>query len=94
MDLDADIAVMLTDFGEDVTFEGSTFKGIVDIEDGTILAEDGSRPNGRTLSVEVRDSDVPGIKRGSTITMRSATWKVRDYERSGDGRVVMLFLGS
>lgn len=95
MDWDADIDAIFRAVGaEPMVFEGVTVDAIPYLEDGTILSGDGSDAMGRELSVQVRDSAVPGIKRGSTVTFRGTDRKVRKFERSGDGRVVTLFLGT
>lgn len=92
IDWDRDIDAMLAPFAEPMTFNGSTVDAVVDVEDGQMLAEGARHIVGRNISATVRDSAVPGIKIGSPVTLRSANWKVRDFTRESDGRVVVLFL--
>lgn len=94
MDWDADVDAILGAFDpEPLEFNGTTVDAVPTEEDRSISTGEGTNTLIRELSVQVRNSAIPGIKRGSTVTFRSVVRKVRDLERSGDGRILTLFLG-
>lgn len=93
MDQDADIDAILGAFDpEPLIFNGVTVNVVPMEEDRSLSDGDGSSAIIRELSVKVRHSAIPTIKRGSTVTFRSATMRVVNLERYG--RMALLFLGA
>ena len=92
MDWDADLDKCLKPFAEPLVFQGVTVDAVPGIEDGLILGEDRSRALGRKQTVQVRRSAVPNIGRGSQVQFQGVTWTVTEFQSSGDGRAMDLFL--
>ncbi len=94
MDLDGDIDLMLTDFGEPVVFGAHQGLGLVDAIDQAVLARGGQHQIGRMKTVVVRTSAFPGLAVGATLTISGVSHKVRDRMAEGDGRLTRLAVES
>lgn len=93
IDFDADIDVMIDGFDkEELVFEGNPIQVLPLIDEGSILTDEGARMHGRSVAVQARTSLLSGIKKGSAVTFRGASWAVREPERSDDGRTITLYL--
>jgi hypothetical protein len=93
MDMDADIEVMLGDFGVPMTFGAYTGKCLVDLADQEMV------PTITGALVEVRIGTIrtaafPGLAVGSTVVVDGTTYTVRDRKRVGDGRLTIIALGA
>lgn len=78
---------------EPMTYQGNVVDVVATQQDAQVLSGDQTSLVGRITTVEVLDVDVPGIKRGSSVTFRASAWTVRDFARSGlSNTMVTLFL--
>ena len=93
MNMEADIEIMLADFGETVSFEGSSAKALVDLVDSQIL-EGASAVLGEMRTMVYRTASLPGLEVGSTVTVAGVAYKVHDRRRESDGRISHALLGT
>lgn len=85
---EADIDVMLSDFGVPVEIVGvNTVRGIVDTPDELLLEHDGAGMIGVSISVLFKTSAVPSIIVGSQIRIDSRLYDVRQRLRQDEGAV-------
>lgn len=95
MNLEADIDVMLTDFGEDATHNGNTAKVLVDLVDKRLLEAQGiTAVLGEIRTITYRTGAFPGLEVGQSITIGGTTYEVVDRQREADGRLSHAMLGA
>lgn len=88
---DADTAYILGDtFSVAFTFGAYNGRGILDTEDRSMSQADGDIV-GLQTTFQVDPAAVPGIKRGSAITVDGVNYKVRDLMKQPD-RTLRLYL--
>lgn len=90
----ADLAAMLADFGEPVTFGSAAVNGIPDETDEAALAANETESIGVMRVVVIPTGGLPGLANGSTVTFRGATCTVRRMLRIDDGALTQLVLGN
>ena len=93
MNMEADIDIMLADFGDTVTFGSYTAKALVDLVDSQIL-EGASAVLGEMRTMIYRTASFPGLEVGSTVTVSGVAYKVHDRRRESDGRISHALLGA
>lgn len=93
MNLNADIEIMLADFGETVTFGSSTAKALVDLVDSQVL-EGASAVLGEMRTMVYATASLPGLEVGGTVVVAGVAYKVHDRRRESDGRISHALLGT
>lgn len=94
----ADLDTMVADFGVEVAVDDQWFaKGILDVVDRTLIAEDSAALVGKLHLLTVRTGVLgPLAKEGKTITVDrgngNESFKIRSVLQAGDGEVSQMFL--
>jgi hypothetical protein len=83
-----DLDVFFSDFAVDVVSGDSTFKGILDQPDEIV----GQFGISTEYVLTCKSSDVSGLDNGSTVTIDSADYTVRDVRKLDDGKLSKLSL--
>lgn len=84
MNLDADIAAMLSDFGQPIASGGRQAKGLVDSADEALMQNGPSPFIGRSTTVTFRTSDL-GAAEGDEITVNGVRYFIREKLQLEDG---------
>jgi hypothetical protein len=91
---DADLAYILGDtLSVAFTFGAYSGRGILDTEDRSMTQADGDIV-GLQTTFQVKPSAVPGIKRGSAITVDGVNYKVRNPMKQGDGSLLLYLVAA
>jgi len=95
VDRDAQVRRVIRRVGaEPMVYGGNTVDVCRFEQEKNVQSEDGSSLIGSQLAVMACNADVPGLQRWSDVTFQGQSWKVIDFERSGDGREILIFLGN
>jgi hypothetical protein len=88
----SDLAFMLADMGEVVTFGAYTCRALLNHE--TDLQDMGGQMAivGDTISIEYATTSLPGLKKASAITAAGTSYKVREIHKKEDGALSVAFL--
>lgn len=85
MNLAADIAVMLSDFGQPIASGGRTARGLVDAADEALMQSSGPSPFvGRSTVVTFRTGDL-AAQEGDEITVAGVRYFIREKLQLEDG---------
>src|SRR3954466_4167217 len=91
---DADTAYILGDtLSVPFTFGIYNGRGILDTQDASMNQADGADVVGLQTTFQVAPAAVPGIKRGSAITVDGVNYKVRNRMLQGDGTLLLSLIG-
>lgn len=91
---DADTAYILGDsLSVAFTFGAYSGRGILDTQDSSMNQADGADIVGLQTTFQVAPAAVPGIKRGSAITVDGVNYKVRNVMRQSDGTLLLSLVG-
>jgi hypothetical protein len=80
----SDVALMLKDFGQSITLNGSTVQAIFDNAYTGMLGMESSGP-----ALTVASSDVAGVEQGHAVVVGSANYTVVTVEPDGTGVTVL-----
>jgi hypothetical protein len=91
---DADTAYILGDtLSVPFTFGAYNGRGILDTQDSSMNQADGADVVGLQTTFLVSPAAVPGIKRGSAITVDGVNYKVRNLMKQADGTLLLYLVG-
>jgi hypothetical protein len=85
-----DIPGLLEDAGEDITLGANTTQGCVDIADQRILPGELVHLVGKVIAVWIKTGSLPGVMVGALLTLRGASYKIRERTQEGDGALTRL----
>lgn len=88
-----DLAFMLADFGEVVVFGAYTARGILSFDSDPQDLGANLPVMGTTISLEYAPTSLPGLKKGSSITVAGTAYRVKDPpRRKDDGALSIAYL--
>lgn len=87
-----DLARFFADFGEVIVFGTYTCKGHLALESDLITEGGDMTVMGLSQSLQFPSASLPGLKRGSALTVGGTSFKVREVRKQDDGALSVAFL--
>jgi hypothetical protein len=93
---DEDVPALLQDMGETVTLGSASTLGHIDVVDARLLegfdGEDAAAIVGADITALIQTESLAGLVPGSSVTVRSTTYKVIRTLRVGNGALTLVAL--
>ena len=86
-----DIQPMIDDFGVDVTIQGTTLRGLLDIVTYNLNEGHGAPVLSSIIRVSVKTKAFPSVTIGDPIRADGVALKIREYSKVGDGALTEIY---